>query len=139
MSGKTQSEVPSQAISFSTSYRDEGAVGGTDIDSIYSADYPRSNETDVKIGSTIVDLKVDVHRKNSSESSEEASFRPAAEASNENVGNRGYEDEKLTVVNIIPDKPGPAGDASSAQASGVCEEKGKRRQQPMTNGHHPRK
>lgn len=78
-SGKQVSDSPPNAGSV-TSYGEIGAVAGTDADSIDSGEYQQQIEqaTDLKTNGTI-DLKADVHRKNSSESSEEVSIRPVIE------------------------------------------------------------
>lgn len=78
-SGKRNSDSPPHAGSLA-SYSEAGAVGGTDADSIDSGEYQRHFDpaTEIKPNGTI-DLKADVHRKNSSESSEEVSLRPVIE------------------------------------------------------------
>ncbi|GLV35789.1 pecanex [Carabus blaptoides fortunei] len=61
------------------SYSEAGAAGGTDGDSIDSAEYQRQTDTAADKPNATIDLKADVHRKNSSESSEELSLRPVIE------------------------------------------------------------
>nr|CAD7264278.1 unnamed protein product [Timema shepardi] len=71
---------------------------GTDADSINSSEYPAEN-AGFKPASSTIDLKVDVHRKNSSESSEE-SLRPAADQATSSRADSGVE---TRAVNKQPD------------------------------------
>nr|CAD7430528.1 unnamed protein product [Timema monikensis] len=66
---------------------------GTDADSINSSEYPAEN-AGFKPASSTIDLKVDVHRKNSSESSEE-SLRPAADQATSSRADGGIETRAL--------------------------------------------
>ncbi|XP_023722503.1 pecanex-like protein 1 isoform X5 [Cryptotermes secundus] len=79
LSSKRSSETPPVGCSSRNSYIEPQQGVGTDADSINSSEYPVEDVT-FKNGSSTIDLKVDVHRKNSSESSEEmANLRPVVE------------------------------------------------------------
>ncbi|XP_067011369.2 pecanex-like protein 1 isoform X2 [Anabrus simplex] len=80
LSGKRPSETPPVGCSSRNSYVEPQV--GTDVDSINSSEYPNRGSIEdmsFKAGSSTIDLKVDVHRKNSSESSEEVALRPVVE------------------------------------------------------------
>ncbi|XP_044731162.1 pecanex-like protein 1 isoform X2 [Chrysoperla carnea] len=147
MSSNRRSKSPAPAGSYG-SFTEGGAVGGTDIDSVESIDYPRSNgeNGDFKLGMSI-DLTVDVHRKNSSESSEEMSFRPALEASGTSA-TEATTSSQTTHKNLseiqnkgvsVCENPGPAGDASTIQIGTISEESSKRYRPRMNCIVHPRK
>ncbi|XP_046384119.1 pecanex-like protein 1 isoform X2 [Ischnura elegans] len=83
---KHQSETPPMGCNSRTSYVEPHAC--TDGDSIGSSEYVGINratqsavedEAVFKTANSIIDLKVDVHRKNSSESSEEVTLKPVIE------------------------------------------------------------
>lgn len=73
---KNTAELPKTAASSSlASYNDAGILVSTDVDSLESGEYLRMDPVDEKQNSTI-DLKAEVHRKNSSESSDETTTQP---------------------------------------------------------------
>ncbi|KAG8233452.1 hypothetical protein J437_LFUL010563 [Ladona fulva] len=88
LNSKRHSETPPMGCSSRTSYIEPHAC--TDGDSIGSSEYVAMNraaqstvdEVVFKTASSTIDLKVDVHRKNSSESSEEVTLRPVIEKVN---------------------------------------------------------